>query len=140
MAEPGRMPRAPADASRDAEEAFAESVSRFRVSAALGPTVNAVSLPKRVQVPDGIQVIDDRSTWDAWLAGPVGPALSRLGSYEPGRRLVLVGRPGGIDCSTVTVSRLQNEYRVAFNDSGGPAGGCAFVLSGADGTAVVLQD
>ncbi len=139
MAELGRMPQAPADASRDAEEAVAESVSRFRASAALGPTVNAVPLPA-AQVPDGIRVIDDRSTWDVWLAGPAGPALSRLGGYEPGRRLVLVGRPGGIDCSTLTVSRLQNEYRVAFNDSGGPAGGCAFVLSGADRTAVVLED
>ena len=134
------MPRAPADASRDEAESVAEGVSRFRASAALGPTVNAVPLPKRVQVPYGIQVIDDRPTWDAWLAGPAGPALSRLGSYEPGRRLVLVGRPGGIDCSTVTVSRLHDEYRVAFNHDGGPTGGCAFVLSGADGTAVVLED
>ena len=124
------MPRAPADSR----------VSGSRGSAAPGPTVNAVPLPKQAQVPDGIRVIDDRSTWDALLAGPAGPALSRLGSYKPGRRLVLVGRPGGIDCSTVTVSRLQNEYRVAFHDDGGPAGGCAFVLSGADGTAVVLED
>ena len=124
------MPRAPADAPG----------FRSRASAALGPTVRAIALPRQVLLPDGIQVIDDRSTWDAWLAGPAGPALSRLGSYEPGRRLVLVGRPGGIDCSTLTVSRLHNEYHVAFHHDGGPTGGCAFVLSGADGIAVVLED
>ncbi len=124
------VPRAPADAG----------VHRSRASSALGPTVSAVALPKQVLLPDGIQVIDDRSTWDAWLAGPAGPVLSRLQSYEPGRRLVLLGRPDGIDCSTVTVSRLHDEYRVAFDHDGGPAGGCAFVLSGADGARVVVED
>jgi hypothetical protein len=142
MAEPGRMAQAPVDPARNdnEEDAVAESVSALRASAARGPTVNIVPLPKTVRVADGIQVIDDRETWDAWLAGPAGPALSRLGSHGPGRRLVLVGRPGGIDCSRVSVSLLQNEHRVAFHDGGGPASGCAFVLSGADGTEVLLEE
>jgi len=131
--------RAPAPLAKPVRAADAPG-SRLRASA--GPVVtavNAVPLPGGTPAPQGLHVIDDRSTWDAWLAGPAGTALSRLGGYGPGRRLVLVGRPGGIDCSTVTVSRLRNEYRVAFHDGGGAASGCAFVLSDADGIAVVLE-
>ncbi len=99
--------------------------------------MQVVSLPSSVSVPDGVRVVEDRSTWDAWLAGPAGPALRQLEGFEAGRRLVLLGR--GIDCSTVRVSRVQDEVRVAFVDRGGATAGCAFVLSDSDGSTVVLE-
>ncbi len=118
---------------------FAESASGHRASRALEQSVSTVPLPRDVVIPDGIRIVADRATWDEWLAGPAGPALGRLGGYEPGRRLVLVGRPDGIDCSALVVSRLQNEYHVGISDDAGTASGCAFVLP-ADGAAVTLDE
>lgn len=132
-------PEPAGEAASDADATGAREMKHRASAAPVVTAVNAVPLPGGTPAPQGLHVIDDRSTWDAWLAGPAGTALSRLGGYGPGRRLVLVGRPGGIDCSTVTVSRLRNEYRVAFHDGGGAASGCAFVLSDADGIAVVLE-
>ena len=128
-------PAAPGEETR----IFAESASGHRASRALEQSVSTVPLPRDVAIPDGIRIVADRATWDEWLAGPAGPALGRLGGYEPGRRLVLVGRPDGIDCSALVVSRLQNEYHVGIGDDAGTASGCAFVLP-ADGAAVTLDE
>ena len=132
---PAPIPVAPGEETR----IFAESASGHRASRALEQSVSTVPLPRNVVIPDGIRIVADRATWDDWLAGPAGPALGRLGGYEPGRRLVLVGRPDGIDCSALVVSRLQNEYHVGIGDDAGTASGCAFVLP-ADGAAVTLDE
>jgi hypothetical protein len=128
---------APAMAPGDAEQTLAGNASAFRASATGEASLHVVALPRSAAVPEGLRVVDDRSTWNAWLAGPAGPVLRQLESYEAGRRLVLLG--GDIDCSTVRVSRVQDEVRVAFVDRGGATAGCAFVLSDTDGSTVVLE-
>ena len=132
-----QLPPAPAVAPVEAEETLAGNASASRASATGEASLRVVALPRSAAVPEGLRVVEDRSTWDAWLAGPAGPALRQLDGYEAGRRLVLLG--GGVDCSTVRVSRVQDEVRVAFVDRGGATAGCAFVLSDTDGSTVVLE-
>ncbi|MHC4502969.1 MAG: hypothetical protein ACYTFI_06670 [Planctomycetota bacterium] len=84
-----------------------------------------------------LRVIEARAEWEAWLAGSYGPALVRLGEYDSGRRLVLIGPPGGADCSSLMVMLDSHGYRVRLGQTGASPG-CAFLLP-RDGLPVSLD-
>jgi hypothetical protein len=99
--------------------------------------VPVVDLPAGVSIADGLQIVDDPVDRAAWLDGPAGSALARLGAGDGERRLVLVGRAGGADCSSLTVRRAETGYRVHLGQAGASAG-CALLLP-RDALAVVLE-
>jgi len=96
----------------------------------------AVELPATALPPEGLTVLDTRSDWEAWLAGPAGPALSELGAPDPAKRLVIVGRATGLDCSGARVARLENRYSLRLN--AGSSSGCALLLP-RDGLSIDLE-
>jgi hypothetical protein len=120
-----------------------EALSRSDVSADLegfaaqAVDVPVVELPADAPIDDGIRIVDHPADWETWLAGPAGPALSNLGGYEAGRRLVLVGRSGGVDCASLTVRRDERGYRVRLAHAGASAG-CALLLP-RDGLPIALD-
>lgn len=120
-----------------------EAFSRSDVSADLegfaaqAVDVRVVELPADASIEDGIRIIEHPADWEAWLAGPAGPALSGLGGYDAGRRLVLIGRSGGVDCSSLTVRQDERGYRVRFPRAGASAG-CGLLLP-RDGLPIALD-
>jgi hypothetical protein len=96
-----------------------------------------VDLPADLSIVDGMRVIDERAAWEGELAGPAGSALVRLGGYDARRRLVVIGRSGGVDCSALRVLRDELGYRV-WLAAAGASPGCAFLLP-RDGLAVSLE-
>jgi negative regulator of sigma E activity len=109
----------------------------FGVVAAQAIDVPVVELPAEAAVEEGVRIVDRPADWEARLAGPAGPALSGLGGYDARRRLVLVGRADGVDCSSLTVRRDERGYRVRLARSGASAG-CALLLP-RDGLPVALE-
>jgi hypothetical protein len=143
-AEPQRIPSRQKKAERAVKAAApTEAFSRAEVSADLEGVasqaldVPVVELPADASIENGIQIVDRADEWETWLAGPTGPALSGLGGYDADRRLVLVGRPSGADCSSVTVQQDERGYRVRLARAGVSAG-CALLLP-RDGLPVALD-
>jgi hypothetical protein len=95
-----------------------------------------VELPATAAPPEGLTVLDTRPDWDAWLAGPAGPVLSELGSPDPAKRLVVIGRAAGLDCSRLRLARLENRYSLLLTV--GSSVGCALLLP-RDGLPISLE-
>jgi hypothetical protein len=120
-----------------------EALSRSDVSADLegfaaqAVDVRVVELPADASIENGIRIVDRAEEWEAWLAGPTGPALSSLGGYDVDHRLVVIGRPGGVDCSSLTVWQDGLGYRVRLARAGASVG-CALLLP-RDGLPVALD-
>ena len=121
-----------------AAERFAKKTAPSRAQAAAGDAKlpRVVELPATAAPPEGLTVLDTRPDWDAWLAGPAGAALSELGRPDPARRLVVVGRAAGLDCSGLRVAHLENGYTLRL--AAGSAAGCALLLP-RDGLPVSLE-
>jgi hypothetical protein len=115
------------------EDADASAVGSGRLA-----DLVVIALPPGVVVQEGIEVVEDRATWNAWLSGPAGGALSALGGFDPAQRLVLVGRGDGIDCASLEVRDVRDGYRVRTAPAGEHSG-CAFVLP-RDGRGVRLEE
>jgi len=120
-------------ASREGEEAAALR-EMAEADALEAPTLGSVASrasPEVVAIPaegvrPGVTVVEEPGDWGE-LAASI-PALGSLGRPDRSRRLILVGRDGGVDCRTLAVEREARGYRI---DAPGSADGtaCAFVLS-----------
>jgi hypothetical protein len=119
-------------------ERFAQTKAPTRTHAAAADAnlSHVVELPATAAPPEGLTVLDTRPDWDAWLAGPAGPVLSELGSPDPAKRLVVIGRAAGLDCSRLRLARLENRYSLLLTV--GSSVGCALLLP-RDGLPISLE-